>query len=1192
MRTNMDIILIQEPWISITNVIQGMQLENFTLCFSDCGDKVRSCLLINNNLDYCFLSNYSNGDLTVAKIKTLAGFITVASVYLPSDVDEIPSGNLERLVISHRDLILGCDANAHHSQWGGKEINKRGELVFEFIVKYKLFICNRGNVPTFRNKKTEQIIDITLSSGSNKTDVQKWKVLETQDSLSDHAYISFEVSTEVEHINISRTNYRKADWERFLKLVEDNLPPVKPHVSSVEELDCAVDVLTDTLLSAGRSVSSVPKARGKKQPTWWNSEIKENLKMARRLRNKARTPLSERHFGHLTDEEKKVIQGIRWDNYRKQYRHVKYMIRRAQNESFQQYCDSVKSNNEASRLRKVLAKTSAPPGSLKSKQGDWLETNNDILEELFQTHFPGCTEMSSNTESITGQNHDMGEVPKLLSDSIISWAIMSFKPFKSPGPDGIIPAMLQYSKDIILPSLMNIFEACIRLEYVPKKWKMVRVTFIPKAGKTSHTTPKDYRPISLSSFLMKTLERILDIFIRNQLPSDRISRAQHAYTKGKSTETALHEVVSIIEDSFRKDEYVLAAFLDIEGAFNNVSSESISKAMLDVGVSIPIHNWIMQMLTTRYLQASLGTSEITKSAKRGTPQGGVLSPLLWTLVVNSILIEIGNSGVSIFAYADDVVLLVRGDYTDILSELLGRALRKLDKWSKEKGLNIHPGKTELVLFTRKYKPQPFDPPELAGQTLKLSKQAKYLGVILDSKLNWNLNVEERRKKAYNALYICMRCIGRTWGLKPKICYWIYNAIVKPILTYGCFLWWEAINRKGVRRKLGTVQRAACLFITGALRKTPTLALEAILNIDPIDLTIKAIAAKSALRLRSIDLLRTQEKGHSSILRLDWGLPVNEKTDYLIPINCFEKLYSVRLPSRNEWSEATVDNLGIAIYTDGSKMESGTGCGVYSNDLQVEKSYKIHDYCTIFQAEVLAIYKATELMLERKLCNGKIEFFVDSQSALKALDVPNTNSQLVERCKRTLNVLSLQNEVTLTWIPGHEGHIGNEKADELARKGSANGELLFEASMPQGYLVNLIDTKTSQLSSRRWAHETPVDKCKISRIMWPSVDKKRTNIILNWNRTDLRNIIGIITGHNLLACHAKKLGLLESDDCRYCYGLDVTESTPHILLECEGKNFPEKRRALFGNSPSSEIGNLNLGDLNRFFGDVMTLSLFS
>jgi len=136
-------------------------------------------------------------------------------------------------------------------------------------------------------------------------------------------------------------------------------------------------------------------------------------------------------------------------------------------------------------------------------------------------------------------------VNNIVNEEKISWAIRSFHPYKSAGPDDIRPIMPQAVYELLLQWLLNIFRGCLITGYVPKRWREV----IPKAGKINHCSPKDYRPISLSSFLVKTLERLLDLYLRTKLTPQAFSGAQHAYVKGRSVETVLHEVVRTIEGS-------------------------------------------------------------------------------------------------------------------------------------------------------------------------------------------------------------------------------------------------------------------------------------------------------------------------------------------------------------------------------------------------------------------------------------------------------------------------------------------------------------------------------------------------------------------------------------------------------------------------------------------------------------------
>lgn len=85
---------------------------------------------------------------------------------MPEDPDT-PSQCLCDLPEEARDksnVVIGRDANGHHFCWDSKDINSRGESIFDFILKYKLRLCNRGSDPTCNTKKREEVIDLTLTN--------------------------------------------------------------------------------------------------------------------------------------------------------------------------------------------------------------------------------------------------------------------------------------------------------------------------------------------------------------------------------------------------------------------------------------------------------------------------------------------------------------------------------------------------------------------------------------------------------------------------------------------------------------------------------------------------------------------------------------------------------------------------------------------------------------------------------------------------------------------------------------------------------------------------------------------------------------------------------------------------------------------------------------------------------------------
>jgi hypothetical protein len=100
------------------------------------------------------------------------------------------------------------------------------------------------------------------------------------------------------------------------------------------------------------------------------------------------------------------------------------------------------------------------------------------------------------------------------NQSNLRWAISTLKSFKSAGTDGIVPALLQQGAEHVVPHLCRIFRASMVYGFIPTAWRQVRVTFIPKPGELDYTGAKAYRPISLSSFLLKMMEKIVDRHVR------------------------------------------------------------------------------------------------------------------------------------------------------------------------------------------------------------------------------------------------------------------------------------------------------------------------------------------------------------------------------------------------------------------------------------------------------------------------------------------------------------------------------------------------------------------------------------------------------------------------------------------------------------------------------------------------------
>ena len=213
--------------------------------------------------------------------------------------------------------------------------------------------------------------------------------------------------------------------------------------------------------------------------------------------------------------------------------------------------------------------------------------------------------------------------------------------------DGVFPNLLQVGRDVVISYLVRIFCARLSTGYVPAIRRQVKVVFTPKPGRNSYSGPRDYRPITHTSFLPKTMGRLVDRNLRDEaLANVPLHPNQHAYQAGKSVETALHQLVVWVEKALHQQETALGIFLDIEEAFKNICYDTMCDALVRHGSYYTIVRWIRATLEGCVAVATLNGFSMRLAKSRGYPQGGVLSPLLWCLVLDDLLAKPNGNGYS------------------------------------------------------------------------------------------------------------------------------------------------------------------------------------------------------------------------------------------------------------------------------------------------------------------------------------------------------------------------------------------------------------------------------------------------------------------------------------------------------------------------------------------------------------------
>jgi hypothetical protein len=127
--------------------------------------------------------------------------------------------------------------------------------------------------------------------------------------------------------------------------------------------------------------------------------------------------------------------------------------------------------------------------------------------------------------------------------------------------------------------------------------------------------------------------------------------------------------------------------------------------------------WIRATIEGHVAVVTLNGTSVGLAISRGCPQGGVLSPLLWCLVVDNLLTRLSGGGVFIQEYAYAICLLAVGKFLSTVSGLMQWALLTVETWCNKVSLSVNPDKTRLVAFTRKRKLPGFFEPHFFRVTL-------------------------------------------------------------------------------------------------------------------------------------------------------------------------------------------------------------------------------------------------------------------------------------------------------------------------------------------------------------------------------------------------------------------------------------------------------------------------------------------
>src|SRR6218665_2938535 len=193
-------------------------------------------------------------------------------------------------------------------------------------------------------------------------------------------------------------------------------------------------------------------------------------------------------------------------------------------------------------------------------------------------------------------------------------------------------------------------------------------------------------------------------------------------------------------------------------------------------------SWITNFLNNRSFQVKVGSALSDKlRQENGTPQGSIISPILFIIMINDLNTRIDNVDLTLFA--DDSDIFAAGSNIQNLQDKIQCALDNINTWCDENGFKISITKTTGVLFTNKNK-IPKLKIKINNHQLTMENTAKFLGVIFDHRLSCKPHIDNYIFKAKKGINLVRAVAGYWWGASKKALLSVYRARIRPIKVYG------------------------------------------------------------------------------------------------------------------------------------------------------------------------------------------------------------------------------------------------------------------------------------------------------------------------------------------------------------------------------------------------------------------------